>query len=152
MALPTLMLKTTRLSNKPAPSKDDNSKSASSKNNNSKPTFKKNDGNGEVDRFGDNGMEHAKKLGKSKGEKLAKSQKLSKSKGEKSKKTAKSRNSPNFGATESRPSFLTPEARAAFNRLRLAFIRAPIFRYFNSECHIWIETDTLGYAIDDMLN
>ena len=55
------------------------------------------------------------KSGNSKGKKLAKS-----------KKPSKSGNSPNFDAKEAGPSFLTPEARSAFNRLRLAFTKAPI--------------------------
>ena len=105
-------------------------------------------------------VEIAKKSGKSKGQetsksqKLAKSQKLSKSgksKGEKSKKSPKSGNSPNFGATGSGPSFLTPEARSAFNHLWLAFTKAPILWHFDRECYIRIETDASGYAIDGML-
>ena len=121
------MLKMTGLLNKPVSSRNNGSRSAFSRNDNSRPVSRKNDGNGEVNRFGDNGVEHAKKSGKLKGKKLAKSRKSSKSKGEKLKKTAKSRNSPNFGAMESEPSFLTLEASAAFNCLRLTFIEAPIF-------------------------
>ena len=64
------------------------------------------------------------------------SQKLAKSNGEKSKKLSKSGNSPNFDAIEAGPSFLTPEARAAINRLRLAFTKTLILRHFNLECHI----------------
>ena len=93
----------------------------------------KEDGDGEggdgVDGDGGGGVEITKKSGKSKGKKSAKSRKLSKSgksKGEKSKKLPKSGNSPNFGATGSRPSFLNLEARSTFNRLRLAFTEAPI--------------------------
>ena len=78
------------------------------------------------------GVEIAKKSGKLKGQKTSKSQKLSKS----GKNLSKSGNSPNFGATESGSSFLTPEARSAFNRLRLAFTKAPILRHFDPECHI----------------
>ena len=62
------------------------------------------------------GVKIAKKLGKLKSQKLSKSQKLAKSK-----KLLKSRFSPNFDAKNSGPSFLTPKARATFNRLRLAF-------------------------------
>ena len=107
------------------------------------------------------GVEIAKKSGKSKGQetsksrKSAKSQKLSKSgisKGEKPKKSSKSRNSPNFDAKDSGPSFLTPEARSAFNHLWLAFTEAPILRHFDPECHIRIETDALGYAIGGVLS
>ena len=97
--------------------------------------------------------------------KLSKFQKLSKSRKSKSKKMSKSRNlaksgkksskrgnSTNFDATEDRPKFLTPNARTAFNCLRLAFTEAPILWHFDPECYIWIETDALGYAIGGMLN
>ena len=107
------MLKTTGLPNEPAPSRNDGSRPASGKNN----------GNGEVDEFGGGGVEHAKKSGKSKGQKTFKSQKLAKS----GKNSLKNGNSPNFSATEAGPSILTPGAREAFNRLRLAFTEAPIF-------------------------
>ena len=70
----------------------------------------------------------------------------------KSKKPSKSGNSPNFDAKEAGPNFLTPEARAAFNRLWLAFTHAPILRHFDPKCHIWIETDALGYAIGGVLS
>ena len=40
-------------------------KPAPSKNNGSRPVSGKNNGNGEVDEFSDNGVEHAKKSGKS---------------------------------------------------------------------------------------
>ena len=75
-------------------------------------------------------MEYAKKSGKSKGQKLAKSQKLSKlekSKNEKSKKPSKNRNSLNFNAIDAGPSFLIPDARAAFNCLQLTLTKAVIF-------------------------
>ena len=88
-------------------------------------------GNSKVVGFGvgGGGEELAKKLGKSKSQNLVKSQKLSKlgkSKIEKSKKPSKSGNSPNFDATETGLSFLTPKAKTAFNRLWLAFTKAPI--------------------------
>ena len=94
------------------------------------------------------GVEIAKKSGKSKGQKTSKSQKLSKS----GKNLSKSGNSPNSGIMETGPSFLTPKARSTFNCLRLAFTEAPIFRYFDPECHIQIETDALGYAISGKLS
>ena len=53
---------------------------------------------------------------------------------------------------ESGPSFLTPEARSTFNRLWLAFTGALILWHFNLECHIWIETDVLAYAIGGVLS
>ena len=86
-------------------------------------------GDSEVIRFGvsGGGDELAKKSGKlSKGLKLSKSGNSKGKKSAKSKKPSKSGNSPNFDAKEAGPSFLTPEARSAFNRLRLAFTEAPI--------------------------
>ena len=88
-------------------------------------------GNGEVVEFGvggDGGNELAKKSGKlSKGLKSPKSGNSKRKNLTKSgKNLSKSGNSPNFGATETGLSFLTPKARSAFNRLRLAFIKAPI--------------------------
>ena len=75
---------------------------------------------------GGSGEELAKKSGKSKGEKLKKLSKFRKS-AKLGKNLLKSGNSPNFGATEAGPNFLTPKARAAFNRLWLAFTKALIF-------------------------
>ena len=91
-------------------------------------------GDGEINRFGvgRNGVKHAKKSGKSKSEKTSKSRNSAKS----GKKSSKSGNSTNFDATEDGPKFLTPDARTAFNRLRLAFTKAPILRHFDLECHI----------------
>ena len=100
-------------------------------------------------------MEHVKNSRKSKGQKLAKSWKLSKSgksKGEKSKKPPKIGNSFNFNVKNTGPSFLTPEARSAFNRLWLALTKAPFLRHFDPEYHIWIKTDASGYAIGGVLN
>ena len=161
------MLKMTGSPDEPAPSRNDGNKSVSSRNDNSRLAFRKNDGNGEVDEFGvgGNSVEHAKKLGKSKCEKTSKSRKLSmsgKSKGEKmskswtlaklGKKSSKSGNLTNSDATKDGPKFLTPDARTAFNRLRLAFTDALILQHFDPECHIWIETDALGYAIGGVLS
>ena len=150
------MLKITGSLNEPAPSRNDGSRSAFSKNNNSRPVSGKNDGDGKVDGFGvgRNGVEYAKKSGKLsksgklKGEKTSKSWNLAKS----GKKLSKNGNSTNFDATEDGPKFLTPNARVAFNRLRLAFTEASILWHFDSECHIWIETNTLGYAISGVLS
>ena len=50
------------------------------------------------------------------------------------------------------PKFLTPDARTAFNRLRLTFTEAPILQHFDPKCHIRIETDALGYAINGVLS
>ena len=58
---------------------------------------------------------------------------------------------PNIGAT-GKPNFLTPNAKKAFNQLRLAFIKAPILQHFDLENHIRIETNALGYAIGRVLS
>ena len=50
------------------------------------------------------------------------------------------------------PTFLTPDAREAFNQLRQAFTEAPILQHFDPECHIRIETDASGYAIGGVLS
>ena len=46
------------------------------------------------------------------------------------------------------PAFLTANAKQTFTRLGQAFTEIPILSYFNSECHIQIETDASGFAID----
>ena len=75
-------------------------------------------GDNKVNRFGVGGnKEIARKL-----EKLFKSQKSAKLR----KKLLKNRNSPNFGASKAKLKFLTSDASIAFNRLWLAFIKAPI--------------------------
>ena len=136
--------------NEPALCRNNSNRSVSDRNNNGRPTSGRNDSNNKVDRFGDggDGVEYAKKSGKSKGKKLSKFRKSTKSR----KNLSKSENSSNFGAMEAKQSFLTPESRAAFNRLWLAFIKALILWYFDPECHIWIETDALGYGIGEILN
>ena len=104
-------------------------KSVPSKNNDSKQASKKNNSKDEIDKYGSDSVEHAKKSRKSKGQNLAKSGKLSKLekfKGKKSKKLSKSGNSPNFDVIEARPNFLTSGAKEAFNCLRLAFTKTPI--------------------------
>ena len=123
------MLKTT---NKPASSRNDGSGSASSKNDDNRPASRRKYGDGEVDGFGSDNVEYAKKSGKSKGQKTSKSQKSVKSR----KNLSKSGNSSNFGATETGLSFLTLGAREAFNHLRLAFTKAPILQHFDLKCHI----------------
>ena len=134
------------MTNEPDPSKNHGSKSASSRNNDNRPVSGRNDGN--VNRFGDDGVEHAKKSGKSKSQKTSKSQKSAKS----GKNSSKSGNLPNSGATEAGPSFLTPGAKEIFNRLRLIFTKTPILWHFDLECHIWIKTDASGYAIGGWLS
>ena len=108
----------------------------------------------EIVRFGVGGGEKlAKKSGKlSKGLKLSKLGNLKGKNSAKSKKPSKSGNSPNFNAKKAGPSFLTPDFRAAFNRLRLAFTEAPILRHFDPKYHIRIETSALSYAISGMLS
>ena len=146
------MLKTMGSYYKPAPSRNNGSRLASNRNNDSRLVFEKNNGNGKIDRIGGNGIKHVKKSRKLKGKKLAKSRKSFKSKSIKSKKLSKNRNSPNFDATKVGPSFLTFDAKAAFNCLRLAFTKALILWHFDPKCHIWIEIDASGYAIDGMLS
>ena len=51
-----------------------------------------------------------------------------------------------------KPTFLTPGAKEAFNRLKQAFIEAPILQYFDSEGYIQIETDASGYTIGEVLS
>ena len=58
---------------------------------------------------------------------------------------------PNIGATEE-SNFLTPDAKEAFNHLRLVFIEALILRHFDLDSHIWIKTDASGYAIGGVLS
>ena len=92
------------------------------------------------------------KTGRSESQKLSKSGNSKGKKSAKSKKPSKSGNSPHFNAKKAGSSFLTPEARSIFNRLWLAFTKAPILRHFDPECHIWIETNASGYAIGDVLS
>ena len=69
----------------------------------------------------------------------------------KNEKSRKSTRVPNIGAT-GEPNFLTPDAKKAFNHLRLAFIEAPIFQYFDLKSHIWIKIDASSYAIGEVLS
>ena len=48
--------------------------------------------------------------------------------------------------------YLTPKARLAFIQLKKAFTKALILRHFDSECHVWIKIDALGYAIGGVLS
>ena len=56
-----------------------------------------------------------------------------------------------IGAIEE-PTFLTSDARKAFNQLRQVFTKAPILRHFDLECHIRIKTDASSYAIGGVLS
>ena len=48
--------------------------------------------------------------------------------------------------------FLTPEAKLAFSRLRQAFTKAPILHHFDPEHYIRTETNASGYAIGSILS
>ena len=48
--------------------------------------------------------------------------------------------------------FLTFKAKKAFNRLKQAFIEAPILQHFNPKYHIRIEIDVSGYTIEGVLS
>ena len=124
------MLKITRLPNKLAPSKNDGSRSASSKNDNSRPASKNNDSDGEVEGFdvSENGIKYIKKSRKLFKSRKSKSKKMSKSRNlaKLGKKLSKSGNSTNSNATKDGSKFLTPNAKIAFNRLRLAFTKTLI--------------------------
>ena len=109
-------MKITGSLNKLVFNKNNKNRPASSKNNNIRPISGKNYGNNNI-RFGSDGIEHVKKLEKSKDQKLAKFQKLFKSKKLKNKKLLKNRNLSNFDAMKVGPSFLNPNTKTAFNRL-----------------------------------
>ena len=49
------------------------------------------------------------------------------------------------------PFILTPKAEKAFEKLKRAFIAAPVLKYFNPELPIRVETDVSGYAIGGIL-
>ena len=66
-------------------------------------------------------------------------------------KNAKSGVQTRLGAT-GEPTFLTPDARDAFNQLRQAFTKASILRHFDLEWYIRIETNASGYAIGGVLS
>ena len=48
--------------------------------------------------------------------------------------------------------YLIPAAKNALNYLRHTFTQAPILQHFNSEWHIWIETNISGYTISKILS
>ena len=50
------------------------------------------------------------------------------------------------------PTFLTSNARKAFNQLKQAFIKAPILKYYDPKCHIWIGPDASDYAMGGVLS
>ena len=51
-----------------------------------------------------------------------------------------------------RSDFPTPGAKLAFPELRQAFLKAPIFHYFDPKRHMQIKTDALGYTIGGVLS
>ncbi len=59
---------------------------------------------------------------------------------------------PNFAKANSGTDFLTLGAKDTFIYLQKVFTEALIFRHFDPERHIQIETDALGYAISGMLS
>ena len=60
--------------------------------------------------------------------------------------------SPNSRNIKAGSGFLTPKAKLAFIKLRQMFVKTLIFHYFNSECHIRIETNASRYTIGRILN
>ncbi len=48
--------------------------------------------------------------------------------------------------------FFTADARKAFTKLRLAFVKAPILNDFDPKRHIQIEMDASGYTIREVLS
>ncbi len=78
---------------------------------------------------------------------------LAKSKKSKSTKSKKSDlPKANFAKVNSETDFLTLEAKKAFIHLQKSFTKTPIFRYFDPECHIQIETNTSRYDISGVLS
>ena len=72
--------------------------------------------------------------------------------GKKSQKMSKSKNLSKFKKTERSSDFLTPRAKLAFNKLRQAFVKAPILHHFDLERYIQIETNASSYAIGGVLS
>ena len=90
-----------------------------------------------------------KKCGKlSKTRKLFKSQKSAKL----GKELSKSGNLPNFDAKKKGLNFLILDTRMTFNCLRVIFTKAWIFWHFDSEYHIWIETNASSNKIGGVLS
>lgn len=48
--------------------------------------------------------------------------------------------------------FLTSKARVTFIRLKIAFTEEPIFHHFDLKRDIWIETNTSGFTICEILS
>lgn len=75
-------------------------------------------------------------------------------KAKKSKKLGKSKNPELVKALDNAfgTDFLIFKAKTAFLHLQTSFTEILILHYFDSKSHIWIETDTLRYAISEILN
>ena len=93
-------------------------------------------------------MKYINKSKKLKSKKLFKSQNLVKSE----KKLSKIENLPNFNIKKVESSFLTFDAKIAFNYLWLTFIKTLIFWYFDSKYYIQIETNVFRYVINNKLS
>ena len=48
--------------------------------------------------------------------------------------------------------FFTPKARLTSTKLKQAFIKPLILYHFHLDCHIYIQSDVLGYAIGEILS
>ena len=48
--------------------------------------------------------------------------------------------------------FFTSRARLAFTKLRQVFVKVLILNHYDPEYYIWIEIDTLGYTIGEVLS
>ena len=51
-----------------------------------------------------------------------------------------------------KPTFSTWNCKKTFNHLQFAFIKAPIYQYFETKIHIQIKNDASKYAIDRVLS
>lgn len=52
----------------------------------------------------------------------------------------------------SKTEFLTPKAKKTFLHLQKTFIKASILGYADTKYYIWMNTDTLEYAMDEVLS
>ena len=59
---------------------------------------------------------------------------------------------PNLRNIKARPDFFIFKARIAFIKLKQIFLKALILHYFNTKCHIQIETNVSRYAIRKILS
>ena len=72
--------------------------------------------------------------------------------GKKVQKISKSKNLSKFKKTIGSLDFLIFKAKLTFTKLKQAFLKVPILHHFDPECHIQIEIDVSGYAIDGVLS